>query len=58
MTESITSLLGDFGDVLTAILTGIGSVAAFIITQPLLMIAIGFTVVGVIVKFTRSLVGQ
>ena len=56
MAEQITAILADFTAVLGAIVGGIGDIATFVMTNPLLVIAISFTLVGVAFQYVRSFI--
>lgn len=56
MAQQITALLADFTAVLGAIVGGIGDIAAFIVTNPLLVIAISLTLVGVAFRYVRTFI--
>lgn len=56
MAASITAILADFTAVLTAIVSGIGDVAAFMVTNPLTVIAIMLTLVGVAFSYVRRFI--
>lgn len=58
LAEQITAILADWTTVLTAVLNAIGDVFAFMISNPLIVIAVMLTIVGVAVKFGRRLIRQ
>ena len=53
MIAKITAILVDFTAVLNAIVSGIGDVATFMVTNPLTVIAIMLTLVGVAFSYVR-----
>lgn len=53
MIAQITAILADFTAVLNAIVSGIGDVATFMVTNPLTVIAIMLTLVGVAFSYVR-----
>lgn len=56
MELTITSIFTSFTAVLSAVVGGIGDIAAFFITNPLLVVAVGFTVVGVAFRYARGFI--
>lgn len=54
MAEQITAILADITAVLGAIVGGIGDIAAFMVTNPLLIIALSLTLVGVAFRYVRG----
>ena len=56
--EKITAILADWTSVLTAVLEAIGDLFTFMLANPLIVIALMLTIVGVAVKFGRRLIRQ
>lgn len=53
MSAQITSILADAGVVIGALVGGVGDVANFMITNPLLLISVSLTLVGFAVGIVR-----
>ena len=56
MATAITPLLTNFGLILTEILGVFGSIAGYLITNPIFIVAVGFSLIGMGVKFVRGFV--
>lgn len=56
MAAQITAILASYTAVLTAIVNTIGDIAGWILTNPLLLIAVAFTVVGFGFNIVRSMI--
>lgn len=54
--DQITAILATYTSVLGAIVSTIGDIAAWVLTNPLLLIAVAFTVVGFGFNIVRSMI--
>jgi hypothetical protein len=56
MPSAITPLLTNFGLILAELLDVFGAIAGYLITNPLFIVAVALTVIGLGVKFVRGFV--
>lgn len=58
MGERITTILGAFTTVLNALVTGLTDVVEFLVSNPLTVIAVGLTFVGIVFGIVRRYIKQ